>query len=136
MRILALDHGTKNIGVAISDELKMIAQPFATIDAVPMDACVKKLIEIIEEKKVELIIIGMPKNMNGSCGSAAERVNQFIDTLQKHIKVPIKTMDERLSTVQANKYLHETGQKMKKYKQNLDKTAAAIILQSYLDSLS
>lgn len=136
MRILALDHGTKRIGVAISDELKMIAQPLEFIPAEPFAGVIKRLNEILTEKPAELILVGMPRNMDGTYGPAAEKVRSFIAELERTISVPIRTWDERLTSVQANRVLIAADVKRGERKGKVDKTAAAILLQSYLDSLS
>src|ERR1700731_3463147 len=98
MRILAIDHGSKRMGIAISDELKMIAQPLEFIPAEPFAAFLARLKELLHEKEVELILIGMPRNMNGSYGPAALKVEQFVAALRAAITVPIKTWDERLTS--------------------------------------
>jgi len=135
MRILALDHGTKRIGVAVSDELKMIAQPLEFVPAEPFAAFMARLKELLREKEVELILIGMPRNMNGSYGPAALKVEDFVAALQTAVTVPIKTWDERLTSAQANRFLIEGNVRREKRKEKVDKMAAAILLQSYLDSL-
>jgi putative pre-16S rRNA nuclease len=134
MRILALDHGTKRIGVAISDELKMIAQPVEFIPAEPLDDFIARLKELIHGKEVELILIGMPRNMNGSYGPAALKVQEFVAVLKDAIAIPIKTWDERLTSAQANRFLIEGNVRRDKRKEKVDKMAAAILLQSYLDA--
>ena len=136
MRILALDHGTKRIGVAVSDELKMIATPLEYIPAEPFADFLARLKDIIREKEVELVVIGMPRNMDGSYGPAALKVQEFIAVLKDAITVPIKTLDERLTTVQAQRFLIQGGVRRDKRKDKVDKTAAAILLQSFLDSLA
>lgn len=136
MRILALDHGTRRIGVAVSDELKMIATPLEYIPAEPFADFLTRLKQIIHEKQVELILVGMPRNMDGSYGPAALKVEAFIAALNSAITVPIKTLDERLTTVQANRALIQGGVRRDKRKENVDKMAAAILLQSHLDSLA
>jgi len=136
MRILALDHGTKRIGIAISDELKMIAQPMEFVLAEPFTDFVKRLKEIIREKEVELILIGMPRNMDGSYGPAALKVQEFIAVLKDLVAIPIKTWDERLTSAQAQRFLIEGGVRRQERKQKVDKMAASILLQSYLDSLA
>ena len=135
MRILALDHGTKRIGVAVSDELKLIAQPVEYIDAEPFADFLNRLKQLLREKEVELVLVGLPRNMDGSYGPAALKVQQFVAVLGGAITVPIKTWDERLTSVQANRLLIQGGVRRQKRKQNVDKTAAAILLQSFLDSL-
>ena len=136
MRILALDHGTKRIGVAVSDELKMIATPLEYILAEPFAGFLTRLKEIIREKEVEMILIGMPRNMDGSYGPAALKVQEFVAVLKSAVAIPIKTLDERLTTVQAQRFLIQGNVRREKRKEKVDKTAAAILLQSYLDSLA
>lgn len=136
MRILALDHGTKRIGVAISDELKLIAQPLEFIPAEPFDAFLGRLKQLVQEKAVELILVGMPRNMDGSYGPATQRVEAFVAALRQSLSVPIKTLDERLTTAQAQRFLLQAGMRRAKRKLATDKMAAAVLLQSYLDSLS
>jgi putative Holliday junction resolvase len=135
MRILALDHGTKRIGVALSDELKMIAQPLEYIPAEPFAAVLARLKVLLREKQVDLILLGMPRNMNGSYGPAALKVQEFAAALKSALTVPIQTWDERLTSAQANRFLIEGNVRREKRKEKVDKMAAAILLQSYLDSL-
>lgn len=134
MRVLALDHGAKRIGVAISDELKVIAQPLEFISAEPFADFLMRLKELIRQKEVELILIGMPRNMDGSYGPAALKVQEFVAVLKDAITIPVKTWDERLTSAQANRFLISTGVRRSKRKEKVDQTAAAILLQSYLDS--
>ena len=136
MRILALDHGTKRIGVAISDELKMLAQPLEYIPAEPFADFLDRLKQLLREKEVELILVGMPRNMDGSYGPAALKVQDFVAALGHAVTVPIKTWDERLTSVQANRFLIQNKVRRDKRKEKVDKTAAAILLQSYLDGLA
>jgi putative Holliday junction resolvase len=136
MRILALDHGTKRIGIAVSDELKLIAQPVEFVPAEPFSEFLGRLKELLLEKQVELILVGMPRNMNGSYGPAALKVEEFVAALRLAVAVPIKTWDERLTSAQANRFLIEGNVRREKRKEKVDKMAAAILLQSYLDSLA
>jgi putative holliday junction resolvase len=136
MRILGLDHGTKRIGVAVSDELKMIAQPLEFVLAEPFAKFLERLKEIIREKEVEMILVGMPRNMDGSYGPAALKVQEFVSVLKDALTIPIKTWDERLTSAQANRFLIEGEVRREKRKEKVDKTAAAILLQSYLDGLN
>ena len=135
MRILALDHGTKRIGVAVSDELKMIAQPLEYILAEPFADFLTRRKELIHEKEVELILVGMPRNMDGTYGPAAQKVQEFVAVLKGALSVPIKFWDERLTSAQANRLLIQGNVRRNKRKEKVDKMAAAILLQSYLDSL-
>ncbi len=135
MRILALDHGTKRIGVALSDELQMIAQPLEYIPAEPFAEFLARLRELLREKEVELILVGMPRNMDGSYGPAALKVQDFVAALRNAVTVPIKIWDERLTSAQANRILIQGNVRREKRKQKVDKMAAAILLQGYLDSM-
>lgn len=134
MRILAIDHGTRRMGIAISDELKTIAQPLEFVPAEPFESFLERLREIIAQKSVELILVGMPRNMDGTYGPAAQKVQAFVETLKQAIEVPIRTWDERLTTAQANRFLIAADVRRRDRKEKVDKTAAAILLQSYLDS--
>ena len=136
MRILALDHGTKRIGVAVSDEMKMIATPLEYIPAGPFADFLARLKEILREKEVELILIGMPRNMDGSYGPAALKVQEFVAVLKTSVTVPLKTLDERLTSVQAHRFLSQSGMKAKQQRAKVDQSSAAILLQSHLDSLA
>ena len=123
------------MGIAVSDELKVIAQPLEFILAEPFANFLKRLKEIIRDKEVELILVGMPRNMDGSYGPAALRVQEFVAVLKDAIVTPIKTWDERLTSAQANRFLIEADVRRSDRKEKVDKTAAAILLQSYLDSI-
>lgn len=136
MRILALDHGTVRIGVALSDELKMFAQPLEFIPAEPFAAFLQRLKDILRDKEVEQILVGMPRNMDGSYGPAALKVREFIAVLKDAVAVPIQTWDERLTSAQANRFLIEANVRRDQRKLKVDKTAAAVLLQSYLDHLA
>jgi putative Holliday junction resolvase len=135
MRILALDHGSKRIGVAVSDETKTIAQPLEYILAEPFADFLVRLKKILGEKEIDLILIGLPRNMDGSYGPAAQKVEAFVGVLKTAITVPIKMWDERLTSSQANKILIQGGVRRDKRKEKVDKMAAAILLQSYLDGM-
>jgi putative Holliday junction resolvase len=136
MRIIAIDHGSKRIGIAVSDELKMIAQPLEYILAEPSADFLARLKELIRDKEVELILVGMPRNMDGSYGPAAQKVQEFVAVLKGVLTVPIKLWDERLTSAQANRLLIQGNVRREKRKEKVDKMAAAILLQSYLDSLA
>ena len=136
MRVLAIDHGSVRMGIAMSDELKMIAQPLEFIPAEPYSGFLDRLRELLREYEVELILLGMPRNMDGSYGEASAKVRDFEAVLKNSITVPIKTWDERLTSVQANRALLQGGARKKKKRQNVDAMSAAILLQSYLDGLA
>ncbi len=132
MRILGLDLGTKTLGLAITDETMTIASPYKTIKYSDVNELVEELKTIIKEKKIEEIALGLPKNMNNSCGFASERSFSFKKTLENNFDIPIVLIDERLSTVEAENILIKTDTKRKKRKEVIDAYAAAIILDTYL----
>jgi len=134
MRVLALDHGTVRIGVAVSDELKMIASPLEYIPSEPYADFLSRLKQLLAEKAVEQIVIGMPRNMDGSYGPAAEKVREFIGKLKAEVTIPIRAWDERLTSSQANRILIQSNVRRDKRKETVDKMAAAILLQSFLDA--
>lgn len=136
MRILALDHGTVRIGVAVSDELKMLAHPVEHIPADPFPDFLERLKVLIREKEVELVVVGMPRNMDGSYGEAAAKVRAFVTVLREAIQVPIRTWDERLTTVQAQRGMRQGGRKGGDARDRIDAAAAAVLLQGYLDSIA
>jgi putative Holliday junction resolvase len=124
------------MGIAISDELKTLAQPIEFIPAEPFAEFLDRLKTLLKEKEVELVLVGMPRNMDGSYGPAALKVQDFVAALKNALTVPIKTWDERLTSVQANRFLIGAEVRRDKRKEKVDKAAAAILLQSYLDSLA
>ncbi|MCU0248299.1 MAG: Holliday junction resolvase RuvX [Bryobacter sp.] len=134
MRILALDHGTVRIGVAVSDELRMIATPLEQIPAEPFAEFLARLKVIIREKEAELLLIGLPRNMDGSYGPAALKVQEFVAVLSEALTIPVRTWDERLTSVQAHRFLQEGQVRGRDRKGKVDQSAAAILLQSYLDA--
>jgi putative Holliday junction resolvase len=134
MRVLAIDHGTKRMGIALSDETMTIAQPLEFILAEPFADFLARLKKLIVEKQVDEILVGMPRNMDGSYGPAALKVQEFVAVLKETIAVPIRTWDERLTSAQANRMLIQAEVRRDKRKQRVDAAAAAILLQSYLDS--
>jgi putative Holliday junction resolvase len=136
MRILALDHGTKRIGVALSDETATLAQPLEFIAAEPFTKALDRIKEIVMEKEVREVLVGLPRNMNGTYGPAAESARKFAATLREALGIPVNTWDERLTSVQANRFLIEAGMRRDKRKTKVDQSAAAILLQSYLDAVA
>ena len=120
----------------MSDELKIIAQPLEFIPAEPFSGFLNRLRELLLEYEVELILLGMPRNMDGSYGEASLKVREFEVVLKNGITMPVKTWDERLTSVQANRVLSQAGVRKQKKRKNVDAIAAAILLQSYLDSLA
>ncbi len=135
MRILGLDVGSKTIGVAVSDALKLTAQGITTIiwDEHDMSSADKQLRDIIENYEITQIIVGLPKNMDGSIGERGEISQIYARRLGRVFDLPVHLVDERLSTVAAERTLIEADVSRKKRKQVIDKMAAVMILQGYLD---
>ena len=121
--------------LAVSFIWALIAQPLEFVPAEPFAEFLARLKQLIQEKEVELILVGMPRNMDGTYGPAATRVQEFVSELKKAIPLRIKKWDERLTTAQANRILLDANVRRDKRKEKVDQMAAAILLQSYLDTL-
>jgi putative Holliday junction resolvase len=132
-RILGLDVGTKGIGVAVSDELGWTAQGLHTLGRRGLDADLAALGALAREHDVERVVVGLPRNMNGTLGPQAEYVLEFAEQLKAALGLPVVTWDERLTTVAANRVLLEADVSRKKRKALVDTVAAVLILQGYLD---
>jgi len=135
-RLLAIDHGEKRIGLALSDPNKIISKPLKTISFSNYDNLSIDLIEIIERYEIEKLIIGLPIGMHGASTLQTDKVEDFTNYLKNKIDIPIIMFDERLSSVSAKKSLVEQGIKTGHNKSKIDDTAAAIFLQHYLDQLN
>lgn len=135
MRILGLDLGTKTLGLAISDLTETISSTLTTLRFEENKAytCIDELRKIVNEYDVKLFVIGLPKNMNNTLGDAVNRTRNFEEVLKENFDIEIIEQDERLSSVTANNVLISADVSRKKRKQNVDKLAATIILQNYLD---
>lgn len=133
MRVMGLDVGSKTIGVALSDPLGWTAQGLEVIRRRGMDNDLQRLAEIIQEHEVHKAVIGLPKNMNGTIGPQAEAVREFVKEFQEKLLIPVEMWDERLSTVAANRILLEADLSRKKRKLVIDKMAAVMILQGFLN---
>lgn len=132
MRKMALDVGTKTIGVALSDPLGWTAQGLEVISRRKLEVDLKRLKEICAEYEVTEIVVGLPKNMNGTLGPKAQEILNFVAVLKEALGLPVVTWDERLSTVAAQRALLEADLSRSKRKKVIDKMAAVIILQGYL----
>lgn len=132
-RILGIDFGERRIGLAVSDPLGITAQGLPTLDTKRTKDILSYLENIIKEKDVTKVIVGMPKNMNGTIGSKGREVEKFIQELIKRTKMGVIPWDERLTSVQSLKAMREMGTKQK-HKEVTDRISATLILQSYLDS--
>jgi len=133
MRTMGFDVGSNTIGIAISDELGITAQGLKTLKRRSMEDDLKEIVTIIDQFEIEKIVVGLPKNMDGTLGKQAEFVLKWIKVLMGKIQVPVVTWDERLSTVGASKVLLEADLSRRKRKKVIDKLAAVLILQGYLD---
>ncbi|MDD4343923.1 MAG: Holliday junction resolvase RuvX [Eubacteriales bacterium] len=132
MRIMALDVGDKKIGVALSDPLKITSQGLETYIRKDTEEDFKYFAELIKNNNVEILVAGLPKNMNGSEGPQADKVKEFIKKLQKYTDVKVDYSDERLTTMEAEKMLISGDVSRKNRKKVIDKVAANLILQNYL----
>lgn len=138
MRIMGLDYGTKTVGVAVSDPLGITAQPMETIERKSENKLRKTLARIealVEEYGVEKFVLGFPKHMNNDIGERAEKALEFGEMLQRRTCLEVVMWDERLTTVEAERTLIESGVRRENRKQFVDQIAAVFILQGYLDSL-
>ncbi len=134
MRIMGLDLGDKTIGIAVSDPLGWTAQSVEVIrrkESIKDE--LKRLRELIEQYQVEMIVLGLPRNMNGTLGERGQKTLKYADVIKDKIGLPVEMWDERLSTVSAERILIDADVSRAKRKKNIDKMAAAIILQGYLD---
>ena len=137
MRILGLDYGSKTVGVAVSDPLGITAQGVSTIWRKQENKLRQTLAQVgklVEDYQVERIVLGYPKNMNNTVGERALKSLEFKEMLERRTGLPVVMWDERLTTVEANRTLMESGVRRENRKQYLDELAAIFILQSYLDA--
>lgn len=135
MRVLGLDVGQKTVGVAISDPLGFTAQGITTIRRTKKDNDVEEIKKLCDEYEVETIVVGLPKNMDGSIGFAGEKIQEFSELIKEKINLEIVFWDERLTTVAAHKAMLEADLSRGKRKKIVDKVAATYILQGYLDRI-
>lgn len=133
MRWMGLDIGLRRIGIAISDPLELLAQGHSVLERHKVGHDLEALTHIIGAEMVEGIVVGLPKNLNGTEGVMAEKIRNFGEQLKKKTGLPLVFWDERLSTVAAERVLLEADLSRKKRKQKIDQVAAVIILQNYLD---
>ncbi|MCR4880529.1 MAG: Holliday junction resolvase RuvX [bacterium] len=134
-RVMGLDIGTKRIGIALSDPLLITAQPFDTIDRTPEKTALEKIENIVKEYNVNKVIAGLPLMMNGDFGEQAQDCKDFGEKVSQKTQIDVIFIDERLTSFQAEEILKAQKAKYTKNKGLVDKIAASIILQEYLDSL-
>lgn len=134
MIIMAVDLGKARTGIAICDKLQFLASPLCVIEERSQDKLVDKVAQLAAKEKPELIIVGLPKNMDGSEGESAQNARKFAEALAAVTNITVHMQDERCTTITAHRYLNDTNIRGKKRKQTVDAVAATVILQSYLDS--
>ena len=133
-RVMALDVGERRIGVALSDPTRTLASPLTTIRAVPRSTALKRILTLIRDYQVTTLVVGLPLTMNGDIGPQATLVQQFVDELRPLIDIPISFVDERLTTVAAERMMIDLKIKPEQRRARIDEMAASIILQDFLDS--
>ena len=133
MKILSVDYGDVRTGIAISDVRGMLASPLCVIEQSYQPKLVDKIVQIVEENKIEKIVIGLPRNMDGSYGYRCDECRSLGDAIAQKIDVDIFYEDERLTTVMAHNVLSDNNVRGKKRKQTVDAVSAVMILQSFLD---
>lgn len=133
---MALDFGTKAIGIALSDELQLTARPLTTLrrDKLKFAEVLRRLAAFVTEHEVGTLVIGLPLNMDGTRGPATSRVESFIAELKRHVTIPIQTIDERLTSHEADQMLRARGANQHERRAKSDECAALLILQDYLAS--
>jgi putative Holliday junction resolvase len=135
MRILAIDYGSQRIGLALSDPTGTLARPLPFLNAKADAKLAREIVALADKEQAALILLGLPRHMNGSLGEAAAKVKAFAAILGQAAKIPLKLVDERLTTVQASRQLQEAGRDSRAQRGRIDSEAAAVLLQAYLDTL-
>mgnify|MGYP005838769289 CR=1 FL=1 len=133
MRVLAIDVGERRIGIALSDVLGWLATPLTVLKCKNIEVGLTAIEELVRMHQVEQVIVGYPRSLNGTVGPQARRVDRFVAKLRARLQVPVILWDERLSTAQAERLIHETGRSVPR--ERIDALAATVILQSYLDAM-
>jgi len=133
VRILAVDPGSKRVGIAISDPSGTIAQPLTTVDAEPADTLAARLAEIATQNEATRIVMGLPRRLDGSYGPEARAARELADAVRKASGLPVELLDERLTTVAAERSMIAAGARRAKRRATVDRVAAALLLQSHLD---
>lgn len=135
MRVLAVDYGDARTGLAVSDISGLLCADAWTIEEWNFERAAERICTAAQEREAGLIVLGLPKNMDGTEGARAQRSRELKALLEEKSGLEVVLWDERLSTVQAHAILHSVGKKEKKHRKNVDAVAASLILESYLDSL-
>ena len=132
-RLLGIDYGTVRIGLALSDPTRTLASPLPFLENSSPSQVISTMAALIETHQITGLVIGMPRNMDGTYGPSAQKVRDFIAQIQKSISLPITPIDERLTTAQASKQLSGIGLNQKQLRKKVDSSSACLILQQYLD---
>ncbi len=132
-RLLGIDFGTVRIGLSLSDPTRTLASPLPFLDNKSPQQVIAAITALIETHEITGLVIGMPRNMDGTYGPSAQKVKDFIDEMKKCISIPIQPIDERLTTAQASKQLSGIGLNQKQLRKRVDSSSASLILQQYLD---
>ncbi len=133
MRVLGVDYGRARIGLALSDPTGLFAQGLSVLRRTTDEQAVAEIVELIRQHEVEEVVVGLPKNMNGTVGERAEQCQAFAEQLEQAAGVPVRLFDERLTTVAAERLLISADMRRNRRKQVIDEVAATLLLQSYLD---
>jgi len=135
MRWMAIDYGERSVGVAISDELQLTVRPLTTIrrEKQKFAQLIHRISELVAENGIATLVVGLPLNMDGTRGAAVERVESFISDLRRSVTIPVVTVDERLTSQEADRMLREMGVGLRERRARSDEYAAMIILQDYID---
>jgi putative holliday junction resolvase len=135
MRVMALDYGERCVGVAISDELQLTVRPLTTIrrEKRGFAQVIERIRELVAENEIATLVVGLPLNMDGSRGAAVGRVESFISDLRRSVSIPVVTVDERLTSREADRILREMGVGLRERRARSDEYAASVILQDYID---
>jgi putative Holliday junction resolvase len=134
--VLGVDLGEARTGIALSDDLRMLAHPLETIKSGSAKTVAQRVQKIVAEKQVDCVVVGLPRQMNGVLGPAAQNAQRFVETLRSLVSCDVVTWDERLSTVAAERALRDAGKKTRETRGIRDQVAAQIVLQTYLDRLN
>jgi putative Holliday junction resolvase len=129
--ILGIDFGRARIGLAISDELRLLAHPLKTIRN--DKAAIARIADVVRNRKIETVVVGVPRHMSGAVGESASAALEFVEKLRAELPCVIETSDERLTTVAAERTLRQSGKKTRETRHVVDQVAAQMILQTYLD---
>ena len=132
-RLLGIDFGTRRIGLALSDPTGTLASPLPFLENTGIPEVVSKLKELVQSHGVETVVVGLPRNMDGTYGPSADKVREFISQIQPQLPAKIVTQDERLTTAQASRGLSQIGLSQRELRKKVDSSSASLILQQFLD---